>query len=110
MILGKEANTVYLSEKLHEDQRFNKSCNILIGILEKHSIKYDFLKGTKDIWCRDYMPVQTERGKFVQFRYEPSYLKDYPELQSDPTEVCKANNIESQFSKINLDGGNVVNW
>ncbi|MDP2089653.1 MAG: agmatine deiminase family protein [Flavobacteriaceae bacterium] len=79
-------------------------------MLKKHGIKYDFLKTTKDIWCRDYMPIQIEKGKFVQFRYEPSYLKDDLELQSDPKEVCKANNIEPQSSKINLDGGNVVNW
>jgi len=56
------------------------------------------------------MPIQTEKGKFVQFRYEPSYLKEELELQSDPKEVCKTNNFKPQFSKINLDGGNVVNW
>lgn len=110
MVTSKEANTVYFSEKLRFDKRFNKTCNALTELLEKHSIKYDFLKNTKDIWCRDYMPIQIEKGKFVQFRYEPSYLKDDLELQSDPKEVCKANNIKPQFSKINLDGGNVVNW
>jgi agmatine deiminase len=110
MVTGKEANTVYFSEKLRSDERFTKTCNILIELLEKNSIKYDFLTATKDIWCRDYMPIQVEKGKFVQFRYEPFYLKDDLELQSDPKEVCKANKIKHQFSKINLDGGNVVNW
>src|SRR5690606_15154598 len=110
MVTGKETNTVYFSEQLRSDKRFTKTCNALTTILDKHSIKYDFLKATKDIWCRDYMPIQTEKGKFVQFRYEPSYLKNDIELQSNPKEVCKANNIQPQFSKINLDGGNVVNW
>ena len=55
--------TVYMSEKLMT--KFPDACNRLIGILEKHSVKYAFLKGTKDIWCRDYMPVQTESGKFI---------------------------------------------
>ncbi len=110
MIAGKETNSVYFSEKLRSDERFAKTCNALTNLLEKHSIKYGFLKATKDIWCRDYMPIQIEKEKFVQFRYEPSYLKDDLELQSDPKEVCKANNISPQFSKINLDGGNVVNW
>lgn len=110
MLTGKEANTVYFSERLLSDERFTKTCNALTELLEKHSIQYGFLKATKDIWCRDYMPIQIEKGKFVQFRYEPSYLKDDLELQSDPKEVCKANNINPQFSKINLDGGNVVNW
>jgi len=110
MVTGKETNTVYFSEQLRSDKRFTKTCNALTAILEKHSIEYGFLKATKDIWSRDYMPIQIEKGKFVQFRYEPSYLEDDLELQSDPKEVCKANNIRPQFSKINLDGGNVVNW
>jgi agmatine deiminase len=110
MVPGKHTNTVYLSEKLHSDKRFNETCNALIELLDKQGIRHDFLKATKDIWCRDYMPIQTEKGKFVQFRYEPSYLMDDLDLQSDPRDVCKANNFEPQFSRINLDGGNVVNW
>lgn len=110
MITGKDSNTVYFSERLQTDERFTKTCNALTKILENHSIKYDFLKATKDIWCRDYMPIQIEKERFVQFRYEPSYLEGYIELQSDPKEVCKSNNIKSQFSNINLDGGNVVRW
>ncbi len=110
MVTGKETKTVYFSEKLRSGVRFTETCNALTALLEKHSIKYGFLEATKDIWCRDYMPIQIEKGKFVQFRYEPSYLKDDLELQSNPKKVCKANNIKPQFSKINLDGGNVVNW
>jgi agmatine deiminase len=110
MIEGKETNTVYLSEKLLTDKRFSKTCNALTKLLEKHSINYGFLKSTKDIWCRDYMPIQKEKGKFVQFRYEPSYLHDELELRSDTEEVCKTNNFKPEFSKINLDGGNIVNW
>lgn len=110
MVSNKETNTVYFSEKLRSDKRFTKTCNALTELLDKHSIKYDFLKATKDIWCRDYMPIQIGKGKFVQFRYEPSYLSNRIELQSDPKEVCKINHIKPQFSKINLEGGNVVNW
>jgi agmatine deiminase len=110
MLPSKYANTVYLAEKLNSDKRFTKTCNALIEMLDKHGINHGFLKATKDIWCRDYMPIQIEKGMFVQFRYEPSYLKDDLELQSDPKEVCIANSIKPQFSKINLDGGNLVNW
>ena len=110
MVTSKESNKVCFSERLLSDERFTQPCNALTELLEKHSVKYSFLKATKDIWCRDYMPIQIEKGKFVQFRYEPSYLKDDLELQSVPKEVCKANKIKPQFSKINLDGGNVVNW
>lgn len=110
MVAGKETNTVYFSEKLRSDERFTTTFESLIEILERHSIQYDLLKDTKDIWCRDYMPIQVAIGKFVQFRYEPSYLEDDLSLQSEPRKVCKANNLRPHYSKINLDGGNVVNW
>ena len=110
MVPAKDTNTVYLSDRLNSDERFSKTGNVLIELIEKHGIRHVFLKATKDIWCRDYMPIQIEKRKFVQFRYEPTYLNDDLELQSNPKEVCKANSIDPKFSKINLDGGNVVNW
>ena len=108
MIENKNTNIVYLSNLLQTDERFEKTCNHLKQVLEKRNIKYKFLKSTKDIWCRDYMPIQVDKDKFIQFRYEPSYLKNDIQLQSDPKIVCKANKIEPEFSSINLDGGNVV--
>ena len=110
MIESKNTNIVCLSDLLRTDERFEKTCNRLKQILDKRNIKYKFLKSTKDIWCRDYMPIQTEKEKFVQFRYEPSYLENDLKHQSDPKIVCTANRIKPEFSKINLDGGNVVNW
>lgn len=101
--------TVYMSDLLRTV--FPDACERLIKILVKHKVKYDFLKGTKDIWCRDYMPIQTESGKFVQFKYDPSYLKEnkeWEESRSDVKEVCRVNGIDAQFSDINLDGGNVL--
>ena len=100
---------VYMSELLKTN--YPETCSRLIKILEKHDVKYAFLKGTKDIWCRDYMPIQTESGKFIQFKYDPSYLKgnkEWEESRSDVKEVCRVNGIDAQFSDINLDGGNVL--
>lgn len=74
MITDKEANIVYYSEKILNDEYKNAFERIKL-ILDKHHVKYDFLKGTKDIWCRDYMPIQTDKGNFIQFRYEPDYLE-----------------------------------
>lgn len=101
--------TVYMSELLKS--RYPETCKNLTDILEKHNIKYAFLKGTKDIWCRDYMPVITESGKLIQFKYDPSYLKgkyEWEESRSDTQEVCRLNGIKAQFSDINIDGGNVL--
>lgn len=104
-----KGQVVYLSELLKTN--YPETCSRLIKILEKHDVKYAFLKGTKDIWCRDYMPIQTESGKFIQFIYDPSYLKgnkEWEESRSDVKEVCRVNEIDAQFSDINLDGGNVL--
>lgn len=107
MITDKEANIVYFSEQILNDKYKNVFERIKL-ILDKYNVKYDFLKGTKDIWCRDYMPIQIDKGKFIQFRYEPDYLKDDLYLQSIPKDVLKANKLKAIFSDINLDGGNIV--
>ena len=110
MVTGRETNTVGLSEKMFLDSRFRDTAFRLSEILKTHGVSIKKLKATKGIWCRDYMPIQVGNNEFTQFRYEPSYLQDELELQSDPTEVCQANGIKPKFSQINLDGGNVVNW
>ena len=57
------------------------------------------------------MPIQTESGKFIQFKYDPSYLKgnkEWEDSRTDVDEACRLNNIIAQRSDINLDGGNVL--
>lgn len=101
--------TVYMSELLKT--KFPEACDRLTKILDKHKVKYAFLQGTNDIWCRDYMPIQTPSGKLVQFKYDPSYLKGNPEWEASRTDyrvVWSKNNIDAQYSNINIDGGNVL--
>ncbi|ANQ51572.1 agmatine deiminase family protein [Flammeovirga sp. MY04] len=76
-------------------------------VLEKHQQPYSLLKGTKDIWCRDYMPVKNANRALVQFKYEPSYLLKDLHLQSSPSSILKQNHINAKNSILNLDGGNV---
>lgn len=104
-----QSQIVYLSALLRS--KYPQTCKRLTDILNRYNIPFAFLKGTKDIWCRDYMPIQTPSGKLIQFRYDPSYLKGNPEWESsrsDVKEVDKANGFNPFFSDINLDGGNVV--
>ena len=103
------AEIVYISDLLKT--KFPDCFNRLIAILDKYNVKYSFIKGTKDIWCRDYMPVQLESGKLIQFKYDPSYLKgnkEWEDSRSDVIEVCKLNELDVTFSDINIDGGNVL--
>ena len=109
MIKGQQTNKVYFSSQLIT-RGYESTYKRILSVLEKHGIKNGLLQGSNDIWCRDYMPIQLEKERFVQFRYEPSYLKEYLELQSDTRAVCNENRINPKFSKINLDSGNVVNW
>ena len=95
--------------------QYPEICNNLIRIFEKHHINYSFIKETKDIWCRDYMPVQIESGKFIQFRYDPSYLmgkKEWEDSRSDVEDIHAKNDwlkkLDVTSSNINLDGGNVL--
>ncbi len=103
-----QLNSVHLSKLLYENETYKKEHDKLIEIFKRNNIDYKYIDGTKDIWCRDYMPIQVRKDKFVQFRYEPSYLSNDLNLQSDTKEICKLNNIKPIFSDINLDGGNVV--
>jgi agmatine deiminase len=109
MIIDAECNTVYFSEKLQENfpEEFQRISEAL-SPFEYINIK--LLKGTKDEWARDYMPIQTAAKRLIKFRYQPSY-----EVRAKWTEskkVIKANNLKTYFSEhnINLDGGNVVKW
>lgn len=110
MIIGQETNTVYFSDILRTSTEFRVTFERIQSLLDKYQVSYRFLSNTKDIWCRDYMPVQISEDKFIQFRYEPSYLEDDLKLQSNPRDVLKSNGLIAEFSSINLDGGNVVNW
>jgi len=105
----KGQQVVYLSSLLAS--MYPDTCKRLTDILDRHSVQYKFLEGTKDIWCRDYMPVQNTDNQLVQFKYTPSYLKGNPKYEasrSDVRHVDEVNGLKPIFSDINLDGGNVV--
>jgi len=110
MIKDTETTAVYFSELVTTDKKFAPAFNRIKVVLDKHNIPIKLLRRTKDIWCRDYMPIQINKDHFVQFRYEPSYLEEYVNLQSYPQVVCKEHKISPVFSSINLDGGNIVRW
>ena len=81
----------------------------LTAALDAHNIPYRFLPNAKDIWLRDFMPVRTGSGKLVSFRYEPSYLKNDPDLRTDfRKDLAPQLGLPVTYSNINLDGGNVV--
>src|SRR5690606_17425359 len=80
--------------------------------LNSFGIHPDFLPETKDIWARDYMPIQISKDKFIEYRYDPDYLqgtgKNRRELKTYPDIVCDAIKLPTEKTDIILDGGNVV--
>ena len=85
----------------------------LVDELGKENISYGLLKNTKDIWCRDYMPIQTDSNRFVLYKYQPDYLQT-PYYKRTITDVKAIESIETilhgQVVELDLvvDGGNVV--
>jgi agmatine deiminase len=103
-------NFVYVSDLL--ERRFPSVYEGLERILSEHGIGFGVVKKTKDIWIRDYAPIQLDQdGSFVMFRYFPDYLRHgYRHLITDARKIMPGlqgvRNCE--FTDIILDGGNVV--
>lgn len=90
-------------------QKYKPAADRLFAALDLFNIKYKLLNNTNDIWLRDYMPVKTKSGKYVSFRYEPSYLAGDPQLRTNfKTDIAPHFVLPVTYSNINLDGGNVV--
>ena len=99
---------LYFSSQLNI-QKYKPAADRLFAALDLFNIKYKLLNNTNDIWLRDYMPVKTKTGKYVSFRYEPSYLAGDPQLRTNfKTDIAPHFVLPVTYSNINLDGGNVV--
>lgn len=100
---------LYFSSLLTAIPRYQPAAQALFSALEEHGEEYALIENTKDIWVRDYMPVQTRSGRNISFCYAPGYLKDEPWLRTDFREAIAPQLAFSvTYSDINLDGGNVV--
>lgn len=106
MIPDWQTNTVYLSDllrKYHPEvfaslESLLKRCGTDVVIVSK----------TKDIWCRDFMPIQADEDTFCQFMYDPDYLRGYDHLKT-PAASCRLKMMTKCRSvDLVLHGGNVV--
>lgn len=63
---------------------------------------------SNNIWCRDYMPVKSSSGKYVQFTYAPSYMMDSTKWKArlpNAKKIHKELKFDCISSDIVLDGG-----
>lgn len=100
---------LYFSSILKNSHVYKQTADNLFAALDSAGIAFHLLDGARDIWMRDFMPVQIRDGSFVSFRYEPSYLQDMPGRKTDyKRDVAPQFSFPIAYSDINLDGGNVV--
>lgn len=103
---------VYFSELL--PQRCPTLYQHLARELTANNICHFLLKDTKDIWCRDYMPIQINENRFVFYKYYPDYLqtKYYLRTITNVRNMEYFINLQQECDVFSLDlvidGGNVV--
>lgn len=105
--------TVYLPDSLLKRKDLTAFTTAFLDLLKDYETPFEWLPGTLDIWSRDYMPIEVAANQFVQFRYEPDYLlkyKTYRKKLSNGAHILREIMPEAEihFSKLVLDGGNVV--
>jgi len=108
MITDKETDFVYISDLLED--RCPEFYSQLLKRFERSHIKYGKLQETKDLWVRDFMPIQVRKDYFVRYKYDPDYLRarKYRRTKSDSDQICEKMGIVPNRVTIVLDGGNVV--
>ena len=108
MILDQDTNFVYFSELLWEN---TSGCREIIEQIMSHGVYCSLLKDTKDIWARDYMPIQLDSDTYAGYEYAPDYLyydKRYIGTITHQTRVCNELEIKPKPSGLIIDGGNIV--
>lgn len=122
--MEKENTTkVYFSGLLTE--RESRCFRKIKESLKANQIPYATIYGTKDIWARDYMPIQIAPKTFVAYKYKPDYLSNtkykghITELFYTKDSISKIPknrrceplfkiDVEIRECNLILDGGNVV--
>lgn len=111
MINESENNRVYFSDLF--PQVAPKTFKGVSEVFDRYGVPYKLLSGTKDIWVRDFMPLQSWYSRKVLFGYHPDYLRNsrkYRPTISNNMAVCEQNWLTPVCDNrgILVDGGNVV--
>jgi len=109
MIPDYGCNAVYFSEWLKKD--YPDIFKGLAVILNRHDVAYDIIPITKDVWCRDYMPLQLDKERYLCYEYKPDYLMNSARNRkyiTDSLNVCRGMQLNIKKTPFIMDGGNVV--
>ena len=111
-----DVNRIYISSLLEkESSGFEPSVRErLVHQIRQFDDRVELLVNTKDIWARDYMPIQLTDHVYLDYIYRPDYLHDMPQYVTNwqVHQVHAGNRREWAFHTVHipllLDGGNVV--
>lgn len=112
MITDFETNKVYFSGLLESNKSHYKEAKAIFAMLDKFGVEYDFLPNTKDIWARDYMPIQLNEELFLEYQYDPDYLQnddlDKRNTKTIPRFAFEKLNLNTKLTDLLIDGGNLI--
>lgn len=109
--------TDYLTDQVFFSDLLPSRCPLLYKNLTdkmyEKGVHFGLLHNTKDIWCRDYMPIQIGTRRFIFYKYNPDYLQTpyYCNTITDVKEIEHINcleNAETVYLDLIIDGGNIV--
>lgn len=115
MFLDRDANLVYFSDHLRK--AYPSLFRRLVKTLADYNVRSSVLpSGTRDIWSRDYFPVQVTPKTFVKFVFDPFYLKHSSRIAKEEREdylttdefLVHLKNLRIRKIPLKIDGGNVV--
>ena len=98
---------IYFSELLQKP-KYRADAERLFNALTANGETYSLFENTQEIWARDFMPIKTRSGRYISFRYEPSYPADHEGERTKFKDIASQFDFDVTYSNINLDGGNVV--
>lgn len=108
MITDSQTNVVFFSSLLKT--RFPILWDNIEPFLKDRNIDYHFVENSRNIWCRDYMPIQVAENHYVQFQYFPDYYLSPKQVKFLTIQDEIQYDLDIKIKKIDLmvDGGNIV--
>jgi agmatine/peptidylarginine deiminase len=104
MITDAQTQKVYFSSLL----KHYKCWETIASALQSHRIDFELSEHTRDIWIRDFMPIQLDESHYVGYLYSPDYLVEQPEYVTNYEDCMPFRPAHLHKSRLRLDGGNVV--
>lgn len=108
-MIDSKTNTVFFSSQLSATYR--KCKKEILNALKDNGIHVgNNIRATKDIWARDYMPIQISENSFVRYKYSPDYLIEAGKAAfiTNKTDCPFLLDKEIIDCDLILDGGNIV--